>query len=145
MDVHNKRILGLDMGESRIGVALSDPLGIMASPLTIISRTDELSDIAALVDIIQKNDVGLIIVGLPLSMDGSSGPQVDKVKAFVTQLCYHTDVPVVFQDERLSTVLARRIIKNVRKTSKKTRYDAAAAALILQGYLDDMVQMNDQR
>ena len=132
------------MGDSRIGVALSDPLGIMASPLTIVSRTEEASDIAALVDIIQKNDVGRIIVGLPLSMDGSPGPQVDKVKAFITQLCHHTEVPVVFQDERLSTVLARRIIKNVRRTSKKTRYDAAAAALILQGYLDDLAQMSER-
>ena len=126
-------------------MALSDPLSIMASPLTIISRTDERSDIAALLDIVRKNNVERIIVGLPLSMDGSSGKQVDKVKAFVTQLCRHTDIPVTFRDERLSTVVAKRIIRNVRKTSKRTRYDAAAAALILQGYLEDMAQMNDQQ
>ena len=133
------------MGDSRIGVALSDPLGIMASPLTIISRTDEESDITALVEIIRKNEVERIIVGLPLSMDGSPGKQVDKVKAFVTELCRHIDIPVEFRDERLSTVVAKRIIKNIRKTSRKTRYDAAAAALILQGYLDDTATMNDDR
>ena len=70
---------------------------------------------------------------------------LDKVKAFVTELCRHTDIPVTFRDERLSTVVAKRIIRNVRKTSKRTRYDAAAAALILQGYLEDMAQMNDQQ
>jgi putative Holliday junction resolvase len=139
------RILGLDMGDSRIGVALSDPLGIMASPLTIISRTNEEADIGALVDIIRKYEVERIIVGLPLSMDGSSGKQVDKVRAFVTALCRHIDIPVEYRDERLSTVVAKRIIKNVRKTSRKTRYDAAAAALILQGYLDDIAGMKDDR
>jgi putative Holliday junction resolvase len=139
------RILGLDMGDSRIGVALSDPLGIMASPLTIISRTHEEADIEVLVDIIRKNEVERIIVGLPLSMDGSSGKQVDKVRAFVTALCRHIDIPVEYRDERLSTVVAKRIIKNVRKTSRKTRYDAAAAALILQGYLDDIAGMKDDR
>jgi putative Holliday junction resolvase len=117
-------------------VALSDPLGIMASPLTIITRTDEKTDTEVIVDIIRQHDVGRIVVGLPLSMDGSLSKQAEKVKAFITELCRHTDVPVEFQDERLSTVSAKRIVQGVRKTNKGTRYDAVAAALILQSYLD---------
>ena len=130
------RILGLDMGDRRIGVALSDPLGILASPLTIISRTDEKTDIGAIVDIIRQKEVGRVIVGLPVSMDGSQGEQVEKVRAFVVELCRHTDTPVEYRDERLSTVSAKRIVQEARKTSRGTRYDAVAAALILQSYLD---------
>ena len=70
-------------------------------------------------------------------MDGSLGAQAEKVRDFVTELCSYTDIPVEFRDERLSTVLAKRIVQKVRKTNRDTRYDAAAAALILQGYLDD--------
>ena len=78
-------------------------------------------------------------------MDGSQGGQAEKVKAFVTVLCRHTDVPVEYRDERLSTVEAKRMVRGVRKTSGKTRYDAAAAALILQSYLDGAVQIEDQQ
>jgi putative Holliday junction resolvase len=70
-------------------------------------------------------------------MDGSFGAQAGKVRDFVTELCSRTDIPVEFRDERLSTVLAKRIVQTVRKTNRDTKYDAAAAALILQGYLDD--------
>ena len=131
------RSLGLDIGDRRIGVALSDPLGILASPLTIINRTDEKADIEAIIDIARQNQVGRIIAGLPLSMDGSLGRQAEKAKDFVTELCRHTEVPVEFRDERLSTVSAKRMVQGVRKTNRGTRYDAVAAALILQGYLDE--------
>jgi putative Holliday junction resolvase len=131
------RILGLDIGDSRIGVAISDPQGILASPLTIINRTDTRADIEAVVDIIRQNQVGRVIAGLPLSMDGSMSQQAEKVKALVDELCRNTEVPVEFRDERLSTVSAKRLIRGVRKTSRETRYDAVAAALILQGYLDE--------
>ena len=133
------RTLGLDVGDSRIGVALSDPLGIMASPLTIISRTENEADITAIVDIVRKNDVSLIVVGLPLSMDGSLGRQAEKVEAFTRKLCGHTEVPVEYRDERLTTVMAERLMQAVdtKKTRKKVRHDAQAAALILQGYLDE--------
>ena len=124
-------------------MALSDPLGILASPLTIITRTDEKSDTEVIVDIIRQNQVGRIVVGLPLSMDGSLSKQAEKVRAFVTELCRHTDVPVKFQDERLSTVSAKRMVQEVRKTNRGTRYDAVAAALILQSYLDDTSSMKD--
>ncbi len=139
MEASITRILGLDVGDVRIGVALSDPLGILASPLTIITRTDEKSDTEIIVEIIRQNQVGRLVVGLPLSMDGSLSRQAEKVRAFVTELSRHTDVPVKFQDERLSTVSAKRIIRGVRKTSKGTRYDAVAAALILQSYLDEVL------
>ena len=131
------RILGLDVGDIRIGVALSDPQGILASPLTIITRTDEEAGVEAVIDIARQNQVGRIIIGLPLSMDGSHGKQAEKVKEFVKVLCRHTEVPVEFRDERLSTVSAKRMVRGVRKTGKGTRYDAMAAALVLQGYLDE--------
>ena len=140
MEVNITRTLGLDVGDSRIGVALSDPLGIMATPLTIISRQDSEADMQAVIDIVRKNDVGRIIIGLPLSMDGTLGAQAEKVKDFTAALRRHTDLPVEFRDERLSTVLAKRIVQSVRKTNRGTRYDAAAAALILQSYLDDIAQ-----
>jgi putative Holliday junction resolvase len=126
------------VGDSRIGVALSDPLGILASPLTIIECTgEEAADIATIVALIRKNQVVRVIAGLPLSMDGSLSEQAEKIKAFVAVLSCHTDVPVEFRDERLSTVSAKRLVRGVRKTGRGTRYDAVAAALILQGYLDE--------
>jgi putative holliday junction resolvase len=109
----------------------------LASPLTIISRQNSQVDYDTIIEIARKNDVGRIIVGLPFSMNGSLGSQAEKVREFITELCRHTDIPVDYRDERLSTVLAKRIVQEVRKTNKDTKYDAAAAALILQGYLDD--------
>ena len=131
------RSLGLDIGDKRIGVALSDPEGILASPLTIIDCCGEETDLKTIVDIIVQNKVGKVIAGLPRSMDGSLGKQAEKVKAFIEELRKHTDVPVTFRDERLTTVSAKRLMQGVRKTNKKTRHDDIAAALILQSYLDE--------
>jgi putative Holliday junction resolvase len=128
--------MGLDIGDRRIGVALGDPLGIMASPLTIIECRDESTDIAAIINLIGQHQVRRVIVGLPISMDGSLGQQAGKVKTFVQELCRHTEVPVEFRDERLSTVSARRLARAAGKT-RSVRHDAVAAALILQGYLDE--------
>ena len=130
------RSLGLDVGDKRIGVAISDPQGILASPLTIIDRRDESLDIEAIIDVVDQYQVKQIIVGLSRTMVGSICKQAEKVKAFIQRLCYHTEVPVEFRDERLSTVEAKRLMQaaNIRK---KTRDDAIAAALILQGYLDE--------
>jgi putative Holliday junction resolvase len=134
------RILGLDVGDRRIGVALSDPGEVLASPLTIIERREEQEDVEAVVALVRRHEVGRIIVGLPLSMDGSQGKQVDKVKAFEAVLCRHTAVPIEFWDERLTTVSAKRMVQMVRKkTEKGVRYDAVAATLILQGYLDKIL------
>ena len=124
-------------------MALSDPQGILASPLTIINRTDEKADIEAIINLVRQNQVGRVIAGLPISMDGSQGQQAEKVKAFVTALCRQTDIPVEFRDERLSTVEAKRLVQRVRKTGRGTRYDAMAAAVILQVYLDESLHMSD--
>jgi len=131
------RILGLDIGDRRIGVALSDPQGILASPLTIIERSDEQAGIKAIVDIVTQKEVGRIIVGLPLSMDGSIGEQAKKVEVFIRELSDHTEVPIEFRDERLTTLSAKRLMRDVRK-SQKMKDDAVAAALILQSYLDEV-------
>ncbi len=132
------RSLGLDIGDRWIGVAMSDPQGILASPLTIIDRTDEQSGIAAILAIIDQNQVGVIVVGLPISMNGNIGPQAEKVQGFAQELSKHTKLPVEFRDERLTTVSAQRLIRMTRK-NRKVRDDAMAAALILQGYLDEKV------
>jgi len=133
----NTRRLGLDVGDRKIGVALSDPEGILASPLTIIRRSDNQADMAALIEIIIGHQVGQIVVGLPRSMDGSLGIQAEKVIAFKEELSRHTDVPIDFRDERLSTVSARRLLRMGRKTKGKIEDDAIAAAVILQSYLDE--------
>jgi len=130
--------MGLDIGDKRIGVALSDPGGILASPFTIVERGAVERDIEAIVDIVARQEVKQIVIGLPRSMDGTVGQQAAKVEAFVEQLRRHTDVPIEFRDERLSTVSARRLVRSGRqKGRKKVRYDAAAAAVILQGYLEE--------
>lgn len=120
-------------------MALSDPDGILASPLTIINCRDDTADVTAIIDIISQQQVKQVVVGLPRSMDGSLGQQAEKVKAFTEKLSSHTEVPVVFRDERLTTVSAKRLMRSAktRKAKKKVRYDAIAAALILQGYLDE--------
>tara|TARA_Y100000031_G_scaffold149401_1_gene187178 strand:+ start:614 stop:1036 length:423 start_codon:yes stop_codon:yes gene_type:complete len=133
------RSLGLDIGDKRIGVALSDSEGILASPLTIINCRDEAANIEAITDIINQHQAEQIIVGLPRSMDGSLGQQAEKVTVFTQKLCNHTDVPVEFRDERLTTVSAKRLMQATKskKSRRKARDDAIAAALILQGYLDE--------
>ena len=133
------RSLGLDIGDKRIGVALSDPEGILASPFTIINRRDESRDIEAIIDIIRRQQVGRVIVGLPRSLDGSLGKQAEKVKAFTQRLCEQTKVPVEYRDERLTTVMAERLRRaaSSKKTRRKARHDDLAAAIILQGYLDE--------
>jgi putative Holliday junction resolvase len=128
--------MGLDVGDSRIGVALSDPLGILASPLTIINRRDVEKDVEDILTIVRQHGVDGIVIGLPVSMDGSQGVQAEKTREFADVLSRHTDIPIRFQDERLSTVQARRIVRSARKTPRGTRYDAAAAALILQAHLE---------
>ncbi len=120
-------------------MALSDPLGIIASPLTVIDRS--LGEEAALVElagIISRNQVGQVIAGLPLSMSGEEGIQAGRVRAFVREMCRHIDVPVDFRDERLSTVSARRLMRAAGKSSR-TPDDAIAAAIILQGYLEESI------
>ncbi len=120
-------------------MALSDSQGILASPLTIINRKDEIADVETIINLINQHEVGQIVVGLPLAMDGGIGQQAEKIQLFTQKLCNQTEVSVEFRDERLTTVLAKRLMRTVstKKSREKARYDAVAAALILQGYLDE--------
>jgi putative Holliday junction resolvase len=133
------RSLGLDVGDVRIGVALSDPEGILASALSVVERKDDSLAIKDIIDIINQQEVERIIVGLPRSLDGRLGWQVTKVKEFVKRLSRYTKVPVDYRDERLTTVMARRLrrVSGGRRGKGKTSDDAQAAALILQSYLDE--------
>ncbi len=120
-------------------MALSDPTAVLASPLTIIDRREEKLDIEAITGIINQYSVERVIVGLPRSMDGSIGKQAEKVMDFTQKLRSYTEVPILFRDERLTTVSARRLMRAsyTKRARKESRDDAIAAALILQAYLDE--------
>ena len=140
------RILGLDVGDRRIGLALSDSGGILASPLTIIEHTTELQDIEAILKISQERGAERIIVGLPRLMNGDIGPQAQKVQAFAEVIRAHTQIPIEYRDERLTTVTAQRLKQETgsKKKNRNIRYDAMAAAVILQDYLEEQA-VNRQR
>lgn len=127
------------MGDRRIGVAVSDPSGILASPLTIIERTEESASIEAIADLVKKQSAGVIIVGLPRSLDGSIGSQAQKTMDFAEKLRDRINVPVEFRDERWTSVEARELMRESRpgKKGNRAKDDAVAAAIILQGYLDE--------
>ena len=133
------RILGLDVGDRRIGVALSDPLGILANALAVIEVKTDGSALGEIVRLAQEHEAGRIVVGFPRSMDGSIGEQAQKTQAFVEGLAKLTDIPVEFSDERLSTSMADQILRSKKKTPQqiKQERDAVAAAFILQWYLDE--------
>jgi putative Holliday junction resolvase len=129
----------LDIGDRRIGVAVSDRGGIIASPLTIIERTDDLQDIEIIIAILRENEAGLVIAGLPVSLDGTLGQQARKVKDFTGKLISRTDIPVEYRDESMTTLQARELMQVTRKKKRreKEKDDAIAAAYILQSYLDE--------
>jgi len=134
------RILGLDVGDRWIGVALSDPGGILASPLIRISRTGTEDAVEAILQLVRQYEVRRIVAGLPYSMDGKIGQQAEKVQDFLQQLSQCLEIPVETWDERLSTVAVGRMMTEagVKKGKRKGQLDAAAAAFILQGYLDKL-------
>lgn len=127
-------ILGLDVGEKRIGVALAD--GLIAIPLTVINRAGEEIDLERVLALAQEHGVERIVVGLPRSLDGSIGRQAERVLDFSRALSQH--VPVDTWDERLSTVAAERLLLDtgMKREKRKEKRDAMAAAIILQAYLD---------
>ena len=133
------RILGLDVGDKRIGVAMSDPMGILASALTVIERKGDNSDFKVILGLVKEHEVGRIVVGLPQLMDGSHGEQAEKTKVFAEQLRQLTNLQIEMHDERLSTSVADQLLRDAGKNRKqrKENRDAAAAALILQWYLDE--------
>lgn len=132
------RVMALDTGEQWIGVALSDPLGILASPLTRISALPEEAAIREFQQLVDEYQVKLVVVGMPYSMDGTPGKQAARVEEFVTRLRQALSVCVQTWDERLSTVAARSRMRDVGsgKAREKEQIDAAAAAYILEGYLE---------
>jgi len=134
------RVLGLDVGEKWIGVALSDPCGILASPLTRVPVQGTEPPEAAIGRLVIQNEVRCVVAGLPYSMDGSVGHQAERVRAFLRKLSESLAVPIETWDERLSTVAASRRMTEggAGRGARKERIDAAAAAYILQGYLDRM-------
>ena len=132
------RSLGLDIGDARIGVALSDPGGILASPFTVIERREEAHAIKAIGDMIREQGVGVVVVGLPRSLDGSLGKQAERVGEFTRRLGEEVEVPLKYRDERLTTVMAQRLKRASGGKKKKSGDDAQAAAIILQGYLDEL-------
>ena len=132
------RILALDVGDKRIGVAVSDLLGILASPLIAIERTSDSKAIDAILEIADEQEAGEIVVGLPISLSGGYSDQTKSVAAFVSKLEARSPVPVNTADERYSTVEAERLLSQSKPQRARSRgeIDAAAAAVILQSYLD---------
>lgn len=132
------RVLGIDVGSHRIGLALSDPTGMIAQSLTVIPRTGWRPMLEQLQRIITEHRVERIVVGLPLRMDGKEGDAALDAKAFAERLQRILKIPVVLQDERLSTAEAERalVAQDIRREKRRTRRDAVAAALFLQTYLD---------
>ncbi|MCL6560132.1 MAG: Holliday junction resolvase RuvX [Firmicutes bacterium] len=133
------RIMGLDFGDKRIGVALSDPLGWTAQGLEVIQRGASVAaDIKRIKEIVDKYQVERIVLGLPKNMDGSPGPAAEKVKSFAGNLAGVLKIPVDFWDERLSTVAAEKLLieADMSRARRRKVVDKMAAVMILQGYLD---------
>lgn len=132
------RIMGLDVGDKTIGVALSDPMFLMAHPIETIKRKKASLDIQRLVEIIEKEDVETIVVGLPKNMNNSIGPQSMKVMSFVDLLKKQTDKEIIYEDERMTTLQSERVLidMDVRRENRKKYIDKIAATFILQSYLD---------
>jgi putative Holliday junction resolvase len=140
------RALGLDIGSRRIGTALSDHLGLLAAPWRTITvgRGREFNEIAAMV---AEREIEILVIGLPLSLDGTEGPQAKTVRAFVERLAAHlasargadaAAIPIEFADERFTTAEAERLLleRNLSREERRARVDAAAAAIMLQDWLD---------
>ena len=134
------RVLALDVGDRRIGVALSDPLGMLASPLTTIERAtpDAESAIDAVLTLAEQHEAAEILVGIPYLMSGRVGAQARITLDFADALANRADIPVARVDERLSSVQAERMLAQSGASSQRDKgeIDAAAAAVILQAHLD---------
>jgi len=132
------RIMALDVGDVRIGVALSDETELLASALVTLKAAGPRKDAQAVAAVVRQHEAGALVVGVPYRLDGSVGPQAEKALAFVERLRRVLRVPVETWDERLTSVEAgeRLAAAGVRGRERKARLDQAAAALILQEYLD---------
>lgn len=134
------RLLGLDVGTKTIGMALSDATHIIATPLDTIRRTRFRDDLKRMLDEMARHKVGGIVIGLPLALDGSDSPRTQGVRQFAKNLMMHTELPVAFWDERLSTAAVERgmIAADLSRRRRAELIDKAAAAYILQGLLDHL-------
>jgi putative Holliday junction resolvase len=135
------KVLGVDVGERRVGVALSDELRMLATPLTILDRGKGLAPVLdALADVVRREGVVKMVVGLPFNADGSEGRQARRVRDFARVAERVVGIPVELWDERLSTLGAEEIIRaqgrNLKRLRRQGQIDAVAAAVILQDYLD---------
>ncbi|WP_170446581.1 Holliday junction resolvase RuvX [Ruegeria arenilitoris] len=131
-------LMGLDLGEKTIGVAVSDRMRGVASPLETLRRKKFKLDSARLLEIAADREIGGIVLGLPMNMDGSEGPRCQSTRAFARNLSQLTDIPIGFWDERLSTVAAEKALLEADTTRKRRGQviDHVAAGYILQGALD---------
>lgn len=132
------RYLGLDVGDKRIGVALSDETGTLASGLDTLQRVGPKKDPRAVAELVRKHEVGEVVVGLPRTLAGDVGPQAQKVLAFVEQLKPVIRVPIVPWDERFTSVIANQALSEAEasRRERKANVDKVSAILILQNYLD---------
>ena len=132
------RVLAVDLGTHRLGLALSDPSGTLAAPLVTIAHRDRQSDLSQIVRVAEAHQVERIVVGCPRNMDGTKGPAALRAEAFAAALRRMVRTPVEMWDERLTTVSAERLLvaSDVRRTRRREVRDRVAAAFILQAYLD---------
>ena len=133
----------MDLGERRIGVAVGDPTGTVARPVTTIVHTSRQDDFEAIARLVDEYEVECVVVGLPLSLDGTEGPQARRTRRYAERLAQALNVPIEFWDERYSSVRAEEILrgkkkKKGRKNRRRARgdVDATAAAVFLQSFLD---------
>ena len=133
-----KRILGLDIGDKRIGVAVTDEIGITAQPVGTIDRSKTPAYFKEIIKIAREYGAACIVAGLPKKLDGSSSPQTEKVERFIAELKTRTDIPIQTWDERLTTVTAEASLlkANMRRKARRKVIDSVAAQIMLQHYLD---------
>lgn len=133
------RVLGVDLGSKRIGIAVSDRSGTIASPLTVLARSGDVgADHRRIADLVVEEEAVCVVVGLPLNMNGSEGPRAEASRKFAEQLTSALGLPVELWDERLSTMAATRTLleADVSRAKRKEVIDQVAAQFILQGWLD---------
>ena len=131
-------VLGLDLGSRRIGLAVSDPEGRIAFPAGVLARQGREKDLAALRKLVREREVSRIVVGLPIHMDGRSGPEAEAARAFSSALAEATGVPVELLDERWTSVEAERSLREIGKTGSRRRaaVDTVAATILLRTWLE---------
>lgn len=137
------RIIALDVGERRIGVAVSDPLGLSAQGLSTVQRSNLAADLERLKDLAHTYNAQAWLLGLPLHMSGSEGRQAGKIRAFGRKIHAATHLPVEYWDERLTTVEATRVLRSAALSREKSRQavDRLSAVILLQSYLDRHVSL----